>query len=84
MQNQTAITQATGSPLPSSTPAVLGWTFFVLTFVALGYQIAYSHRQLVKMAKDEIDQKNKIAELEMNLREIRGDEYTAITEKSET
>jgi len=65
----------TGQPVPSSTPAFLGWTFFLLTAVALGYQIATSHKQLMKMASDEVDQQRKISEIEMNLRAIMKDSY---------
>ena len=77
------ISSLTGQPVPSSTPAFLGWTFFLLTAVALGYQIATSHKQLMKMASDEIDQQRKISEIEMNLRALMKDQYVEMTDNQE-
>ena len=83
MSTPANISSLTGQSVPSSTPKFLGWTFFILTAVALGYQIATSHKQLMKMASDEVDQQKKIAELEMNLRAIMKNNYVDITPNEE-
>lgn len=52
-----------------------GWIFFIGTLLIVVYTIYQWYENVQKKKKDEEMQTQKLMELEMNLREVRGAQY---------
>lgn len=55
---------------------IFGWIIFLGTVALIGFTIYQMYISLTKIKTDEAVQQKKIAELEFNIRAIRGDQYT--------
>lgn len=52
-----------------------GWIMFIATVILICYSIYQCHLNITKMGSNEENQTKKLNELEMNLREVRGNQY---------
>lgn len=61
-----------------------GWIIFLGTLFIIGYNAYQWYINSKKIKRDEAMQEKKIMELEMNLREVRGNQYKSIDNKNQT
>jgi hypothetical protein len=57
------------------TVTIVGGVLLTLSITALIYQIVVANKTISKMEKEEESQQKKIAELEFNLKKVRGASY---------
>lgn len=61
-----------------------GWLLFIATLILVVFAIRQAWAQTHKIQFDDKEQYKKLAELEMNLREVRGSAYRTITVPTES
>ena len=61
---------------------IMGWALFGLIFVSTTYNIIESRANVKKIKKDEDLQEQKLAELELNLKQSLGDRYVVLGNQS--
>lgn len=55
---------------------IFGWVIFIGTILIIGFTIYQLYLTITKIRTSDESQQKKIAELEFNIRAIRGDQYT--------
>lgn len=58
-----------------------GWIMFFGTLLIIGFTIYQFCTNIKKNSREEEDRIKKIMELEMNLREVRGNQYKSLNDK---
>jgi hypothetical protein len=59
-----------------------GWIIFLATIALILYSLYQCYLEVKQMNKDEQVQAKKMMELEMNLREVRGDQYKSMNNET--
>lgn len=57
---------------------IFGWIIFLGTIAIIGFTIYQMYLSITKISTSDEEQKKKIAELEFNLKAIRGTQYTKL------
>lgn len=58
---------------------VWGWLIFIATLILVIFAIRQAYIQTKKIQVSDMEQQKKLAELEFNVRAIRGSQYQSIT-----